>query len=157
MAAGLLASIGLGLGVEPTGAASVTTTFAVTVNVLAAYTISAAPMSFGTYTGLVADATSNLSIVCSNTTPYTVGLDNGLHAGATPANRSMPAGSTPISYALFSNAGRTIVWGETIGTDTVGGTGTGSNQTLIIYGRVPAAQFVTPALYSDTVTATLTY
>ena len=43
-----------------------------------------------------------------------------------------------INYAIYSNSGRTTNWGNTVGTDTVAGTGNGSAQTLQVYGRVPA-------------------
>ena len=47
-------------------------------------------------------------------------------------------GTNQLAYSLFRDAGRTQNWGQTIGTDTTTGTGTGANQTLTIYGRVPA-------------------
>jgi spore coat protein U-like protein len=36
-------------------------------------------------------------------------------------------------------------------------TGSGTAQTLTVYGQVPAGQFVTPGNYADTITVTLTY
>jgi spore coat protein U-like protein len=62
-----------------------------------------------------------------------------------------------VNYSLFRNATRTQVWGQTIGTDTVTGTGTGANQALTIYGRVPAQAVPPPGTYTDTVTVTITY
>jgi spore coat protein U-like protein len=37
-------------------------------------------------------------------------------------------GGALINYALYSNSGRTTNWGDTVGIDTVSGTGTGSAQ-----------------------------
>jgi spore coat protein U-like protein len=62
-----------------------------------------------------------------------------------------------LSYALFSDAARTVNWGQTISTDTVAGTGNGSAQALTVYGDVAAAQFLAPGAYTDTITATVTY
>jgi spore coat protein U-like protein len=119
--------------------------------------ISSTALSFGAYTGVANSATSTLSITCTNTTPYNVGLDAGMGSGATVNNRLMTGGSVVLHYALFSDPARTIIWGQTIGTDTIAGTGNGSPQALTIYGQIAATQFVTPAVYSDTITATVTY
>jgi spore coat protein U-like protein len=67
------------------------------------------------------------------------------------------AGAGVFGYALFSDNGRTKNWGQTIGTDTVTGTGNGAQQTLTVYGQIPAGTIPAPANYSDTVTATITY
>jgi spore coat protein U-like protein len=65
--------------------------------------------------------------------------------------------SAVLGYALFSDASRTVNWGQTIGTDTVTGTGNGTAQALNVYGQATAGQFVAPGAYSDTITATVTY
>lgn len=140
-------------------ALAATTTSSFTVNVLVSATcaISANPMNFPPYTGVVDTATTTLSITCTNTTPYSVGLNAGLAPGATVASRKMQAGGASMAYALFSNPARTLNWGETVGTDTVGGTGTGVAQSLTVYGQISAGQFVNPGNYVDTITATVTY
>ncbi|MDR6870988.1 spore coat protein U-like protein [Bosea sp. BE125] len=62
-----------------------------------------------------------------------------------------------VNYSLFRDASRTLNWGTTIGTDTVAGTGNGSGQSFTVYGRVPVQTTPSPALYSDTITVTVTY
>jgi spore coat protein U-like protein len=148
----------LGLATRPATAATATTTFGVTATVQATCLVSATALAFGTYTGALATSTSTVSVTCSNTTPYNVGLSAGLATGATVITRQMsgPA-SALLSYAMFSNATRTTNWGQTIGTDTVTGTGNGSAQALTVYGQVTAGQFVAPGAYADTITATVTY
>lgn len=69
----------------------------------------------------------------------------------------MVNGANLLAYALYSDSGRTTNWGNTVSTDTVPGTGNGSAQTLTVYGRIAAAQYVTPGSYADTITATITY
>ena len=69
----------------------------------------------------------------------------------------MSASSNTLNYTLYSDSGRTAVWGQTIGTDTVAGTGNGSAQSVSVYGRIPGGQAPVPATYSDTITATVTY
>jgi spore coat protein U-like protein len=48
-------------------------------------------------------------------------------------------------------------WGNTVGTDTVAGTGNGAAQALTVYGQIAAGLYVTPGSYTDTITATVTY
>jgi spore coat protein U-like protein len=150
----------LALGFAPTSAfaATATTTFAVSATVQATCIVSASAMGFGTYTGVAIPTTSTVSITCTNTTPYNVGLNAGLATGATVSARKMtgPAGAL-LNYALYSNAGRTTNWGTTIGTDTVTGTGNGSAQAITVYGQLAASQYLAPGLYSDTITAIVTY
>jgi spore coat protein U domain-containing protein, fimbrial subunit CupE1/2/3/6 len=153
-----LGVLALGLTSRPALAATATTTFSVTATVQATCLVSATAMAFGTYTGALATSTSAVSVTCSNTTPYNVGLSAGLATGATVIARQMtgPA-SAVLGYALFSDPSRTVNWGQTIGTDTVTGTGNGTAQALNVYGQATAGQFVAPGAYSDTITATVTY
>jgi len=148
----------LGLATQPAVAATATTTFGVTATVQSTCLVSATALAFGTYTGALATSTSTVSVTCTNTTPYNVGLSAGLATGATVTTRQMtgPA-SALLNYAMFSNSTRTTNWGQTTGTDTVTGTGNGAAQALTVYGQVTAGQFVAPGAYTDTITATVTY
>jgi spore coat protein U-like protein len=148
----------LGLATKPAFAATATTTFGVTATVQSTCLVSATALAFGTYTGALATSTSTVSVTCTNTTPYNVGLSAGLATGATVTTRQMtgPA-SALLNYAMFSNSTRTTNWGQTTGTDTVTGTGNGAAQALTVYGQVTAGQFVAPGAYTDTITATVTY
>jgi spore coat protein U-like protein len=125
--------------------------------VLPACTISANALNFGNYAGLQIDASAILSVTCTNTTPYTVGLGAGTSTGATDTARKMtgPAAAL-LAYALFSNTGRTANWGNTTPT-WVAGTGAGIAQPLTVYGRLTSGQFVAPGAYADTIVATVTY
>ena len=139
-------------------AATATTTFQVTATVQATCLISATNLSFGTYSGAVANSTSTITVTCTNTTPYNVGLNAGTAPGATVTTRKMSGpGGALLAYALYQDAAHTINWGNTIGTDTETGTGNGSGQALTVFGQAAAGQFVTPGAYVDTITATITY
>ncbi|WP_080400280.1 spore coat U domain-containing protein [Burkholderia ubonensis] len=151
---GLLGAFAFNL---PAGAATATATMTVTATVDATCQITTTPLAFGTYTGAQTDATSTVSVTCTNTTPYNVGLDAGLAPGATVTTRAMSITGASLPYSLFQDAGRTVNWGNTVGTDTVAGTGNGSTQALTVYGRLAAGQLVTPGAYTDTITATITY
>jgi spore coat protein U-like protein len=154
----ILGFLALGFGATSAIAATATTTFGVSATVQATCLVSATPLAFGTYTGVVANSTSTVSVTCTNTTPYNIGFSAGLATGATVTTRKMtgPAAAL-LSYAMFSDAARTLNWGGTIGTDTVAGVGNGSAQALTVYGQTAAGQYVAPGAYADTITATITY
>lgn len=155
---GILAMLALGSPFGQVEAATATTTFSVTATVTATCLISATSLAFGSYTGALATATATVSVTCTNTTPYNVGLDPGTSSGATATARKMtgPSGAL-LGYGLYQDSAHSIVWGNTVGTNTVTGTGNGSAQALTVYGQVPAGQYVTPGAYTDTITATVTY
>lgn len=120
---------------------------------------SAANLNFGTQGVLAAniDQTTTVTVTCTNTTPFNIGLDKGLY-GSSVTTRQMQAGAGQlINYSLFSDAGRTVNWGNTVGTDTVASTGTGSAQAFTVYGRIPPQATPAPAVYNDTITVTITY
>ena len=132
--------------------------FGVNATALSTCAISATAMSFGTYSKVLTHSTSTLTATCSNSTTYNVGLSAGLGSGATVTTRKMtsPASAT-LNYSIFRNSTWTQNWGNTVGTDTVAGTGNGTAQTITAYGQMAAGQSGNPAAYTDTITATITY
>jgi len=155
---GGIALAALSVSSLPVLTATANTTFNVTATVQATCLISASNLGFGTYTGTLIDLTTTVSVTCTNSTAYNVGLNAGTAAGATVTTRAMsgPGGAT-LDYALYQDAGHTTNWGNTVGTDTKSGTGSGSAQSFTVYGRLTAGQYPSPGSYSDTITATITY
>ncbi|MBR8044531.1 spore coat U domain-containing protein [Burkholderia multivorans] len=139
-----------------------TATFTVTLTLQPNCTIAANPLNFGT-NGVLATAINQqttLNVTCTNTTPYNVGLDAGTVTGSSVASRLMAGTSTgntttTVAFQLYQDAGRTTIWGNTQGTNTVAGTGTGAAQALTVYGQVPAQATPKPDTYQTTVTATV--
>lgn len=122
--------------------------------------VSAADLDFGTQGVLGADVdqTSTINVQCTDGTPYDVGLDAGTGAGATVAARYMTGpGAAVVQYGLYSDPAHSVVWGETVSTDTVGGTGNGNSQALTVYGQVPPQTTPAAGAYTDVVTITVTY
>jgi spore coat protein U-like protein len=142
---------------ERAQAATANATMAVSATVQASCSISANALSFGTYTSAQLDASTTLSVNCTNTTSYNIGLDVGGGSGATVASRKMANGSQLLNYTVYSDTNRATVWGSTVGSNVVYGTGSGAAQTINVYGRIPAGQLPTPGSYTDTLTATITY
>lgn len=141
-------------------AATATGSFNVKVTIAATCVVtSATDLDFGTQGVLAAniDQTSAITVTCTNTSPYNIGLDKGLNGSSVTTRQMKAAGPALINYSLFSDAGRTVNWGNTVGTDTVAATGTGSAQAFTVFGRIPPQPSPVPALYTDTITVTITY
>jgi spore coat protein U-like protein len=144
----------------PQGATAATATgsMAVSATVLSFCVVSATPMAFGNYSSSQLDSTASVVVTCSNGTSYNVGLDAGAGSGASVATRKMTgtAGAT-LNYALYRDSGRNTIWGTTVGSDTLAGTGNGLAQTLNVYGRIGGSQYPGAGAYTDTVVVTVTY
>jgi spore coat protein U-like protein len=145
-------------------AATATTTFNVRVTITAACDISTtAPtdVNFGTQpsTATNTDNQGALNVNCTPSAPYTIALDNGQN-GTDANTRKMSSGTAQVPYQLYRAATRTSadVWGSTTGTggNTYAGTGSGTVQTVPVYGRVPSSNFPAGS-YADVITATITY
>jgi spore coat protein U-like protein len=142
-------------------AATATGTFQVQITIQATcILVSSTNLNFGTNGVLSANInqTSTITVQCTNTTPYNIGLNAGVNGGSV-TTRQMKGGPTSqlINYSLFSNAGLTQNWGQTVGTDTVAATGNGAAQGFTVFGQVPAQTTPTPGTYTDTITVTVTY
>jgi spore coat protein U-like protein len=130
--------------------------FTVTMTITASCAVvSTQTMTFSNPGALTAsvDATSNLVVQCTNTTPYNVSLNAGTGTGATFAARLMSNGATTVTYSLYTDLAHTTVWG----TNNVSQTGNGQNQSLTIYGHVPPQNAPAPGTYTDSITVTVTY
>jgi spore coat protein U-like protein len=139
-----------------------TAVFNVTLTLTANCVITANPLAFGT-NGVLTSAVnqqSTVAVTCTNSTPYNVGLDAGTVSGSTVAARLMAGTATgntttTVGFQIYQDSGRATVWGNTQGTNTVAGTGTGAAQTLTAYGQVPAQTTPKPDNYQTVVTATV--
>ena len=138
-------------------AATATTTFAVTATVISVCSVSALPLSFGNYSpisGTALDATTTVTALCTLSLPYTIGLDDGVNASG--SQRRMALVAATLNYELYSDSSRTQRWGSA-GGQLVSGTGSGLNQNLTVYGRVPAGQVVGAGAFADVITVTITF
>ncbi len=159
-----------------TGAASAqaanpaTATFQVLITITKACTVtagSASNINLGSVAATAVNTTGSntISVNCSKTTPYYVGLapSNANTAGAgTMVSTTAPATNTDkVPYQLTSTAGASgTIWGNTATSTAVGngvaGTGTGTAQSLTVYATAASANF-TPDSYADTVTVNVNY
>jgi spore coat protein U-like protein len=147
-----------------------TATFQVLITITKACTVTAGTASninLGSVAATAVNTTGSntISVNCSKTTPYYVGLapSNANTAGAgTMVSTTAPATNTDkVPYQLTSTAGAGgTIWGKTATSTTVGngvaGTGTGAAQSLTVYATAASANF-TPDSYADTVTVNVNY
>lgn len=158
---GVVAAAAAGLGLAAPAYAQ-NTTLSVSATVTPNCTVSTNAISFGnvnTISGSNVDGTGGLNVVCTNGTGWTARAGVGSGTGASFTGRRMTDGSNILSYNLFTDAGRTSVWGDGTGsTAAFTGTGTGSTQAFTIYGRVASGQTSAPAgSYADSVSVTVSY
>ena len=125
-------------------------------------TVAVADLYFGDYLSNSAAPVlgqTTISLHCAAGETAEIGLDAGSGVGASTSNRRMEAmqGRGRISYGLFQDPGRTMVWGDRSGRDTLEVQTTGELQSIPIYGQIPAGQRELEGVYSDTITLRVMY
>ena len=174
--AAALALAAFGFALTATAATSpATATFQVLMKINKACTVTAGSTSniqIGASTGVDSNSGANsgnntISVTCSKTTPYFVGLapsaaNGGNNNGAgNMISTTAPATNTDkVPYTLYQDAAFGTIWGNTASSTAVGngkgGVGTGAAQSLTVYAQAPSANF-TPDSYADTVTVNVNF
>ena len=99
------------------------------------------------------DSTGNISVTCDVSAPYSISLSTG---GGSYASRAMSSGGHTLNYNLYTDATRTVVWGDGTGsTAVINASGLTGSHT--VYGRIPARQNINVGVYGDIITVTLTF
>lgn len=123
--------------------------------------------SSGLASAILSNATVN--VLCSQNAVYTVSLGTGNGPNATCSGRFMTANipaangsqatTATIGYSLYQDSTNTKPWCNTAG-NMYTGTGNGIQQSLTVYGQIPAAtgaaMYPAPGVYSDVVSVTVT-
>jgi spore coat protein U-like protein len=144
-------------------AATATANLGVSATVTNNCTISTAALAFGSYDPVVAHASTNLdgtgtvTVACTKGATSTVGL--GLGSNASGSTRRMTDGATNyLTYELYSDSGRTTVWGDAgAGLYNPGAAPSKVARNFTVYGRVVSNQDVPAGSYNDTVVATVNF
>lgn len=105
-----------------------------------------------------------VTVQCSSGKPYTLYLGGGNNIDSN-GYRRMANGEARLPYQLYQDSSHSRIWDETGGTSQAGGIGgvsgfgNGSNQTLRVYGLIPAGTTVpgNVGTYTDTVMVTVAY
>lgn len=153
-------------------AASTSGTFQVLMTIQKACTVTAGSASNITLgpvntTATNTSASNTISINCSKTTPYFIGLAPSAANGGTPTGSGAMSSvanaannTDKVPYQLNQTSATGPVWGNTVTATTVGNgvasQGTGLLQSFTVYATAPSANF-TPDDYADTVTVNVNY
>lgn len=168
-------------GIAATGVSAIaatspaTATFQVLMKINKACTVTAGAASniqIGAASGVDSNSGANsgsntISVICSKTTPYFVGLAPSTANGGTNngtgnmISATAPATNTDkVPYTLYQDAAFGTVWGNTATSTSAGngksGTGSGAAQSLTVYAQASSANF-TPDSYVDTVTVNVNF
>ena len=125
-------------------------------------TVTASGVAFGTWSSAAPGTTGTVSVSCKGglNLPYSAALSTGT---GTYAQRRMTSGARVLNYNLYTNAARTIIWGNgTGGTAVVSGmvSAPGSSTGTVVetvYGRYAPSPAPATGSYSDTIVVTLTF
>jgi spore coat protein U-like protein len=144
-------------------AGSATANLTVTAAVGANCTISTAPVAFGAYDPIVAnastndDATGSVIVACTKGSTVTIGLGLGLNVSGSQM-RMKDATTDYLNYALYQDSGRATVWGTSgVGLYSPTAAPDKNSRTFTVYGRIPSGQDVPAGSYTDTVVATVNF
>lgn len=159
----LVSILAASLGVTSTQvmAAEASANMQVSANVSSVCSVAVDPLSFGDYNPISSsptDASTTVRPFCTNGQAYTLSANGGLHGNI--AQRAMQdQGGDSLNYNIYTDEARSIIWGDgtTGGSQTIPGTGSGAQQAVTVYGRIPASQTVAQDSYTDTTAVTLTY
>lgn len=127
------------------------------------------PVAFGNYDPTSASNNDSgqgtVSVTCAliSGLSATMSYDIALSAGTgTLSQRQMGAGGARLNYNLYSNSGRSTIWGDgTSGTVKVSDSYllglTNVTRPYTVYGSIPKQQSATSGSYTDSITVTVTY
>lgn len=135
-------------------AAQATGTLQVQATVLNTCSVTTTPVVFSNVGLTAATATGGIVVNCTNGDSISIALDGGGSGNISARSLAHATLSESFTYQLYSNAGRTTVWGD--GVTGTALTSSGPSQTLVVYGQTTG----TPAAagsYSDSVQVTVTY
>lgn len=125
--------------------------------------VTATAVAFGTYTPLTsAPSTGTITITCLSVvgpSPATITLSAGASNSFAP--RKMASGGNTLSYNLYQDSARSVIWGDGTGgsmAETLNLTQgvLGATTTATVYGLIPS-QDPAPGVYADTIMVTVAY
>jgi spore coat protein U-like protein len=154
----------------PSNTSPVSDTFQVLITIQKTCSVtagSASNINLGTHNSTDTSATgsNSISVTCSKTTPYYIGLQPSSTTATTGAGtmKSVSNSATntdTVPYQLSSDSAGANIWGNTATSNSVGngvaGTGAGSASSYTVYATASSLN-VTPDNYADTVTVNVNF
>jgi spore coat protein U-like protein len=149
VAAGVLAAIA-----NTAHAAQATGTLHVQATVLNTCAVSTTPVVFANVGLDAVTATGGITVNCTNSDPVSIALDGGTSGDISSRTLTHSSVAASFTYQLYSNPGRTTVWGDGV-TGSAYST-TGPSQSLTVYGETTGTPQAAGS-YTDQVQVTVTY
>jgi spore coat protein U-like protein len=140
------------VAVAPARAATTTANVNVQAIVNASCKMTDANIDFGTYDPTVPtnnNSSSNLIVTC------TKGTTGNITLAGTAGARVMSSGTDTLPFELYTDSGRTTVWAGATTASVPASTGVA--QSIPVYGRILAGNYVAPGTYTAVVVATLNF
>jgi spore coat protein U-like protein len=115
----------------------------------------------GPFDGTETTGTGTITLNYTNGAPYNITLDAG--SNAIPSKRRMALGADYLSYELYQDSGRSVVWGDSsfAGTYTAGNpvaaVGIGLDQNFTVYTKIPSQEVGPDGNYQDSVSIIVHY
>jgi spore coat protein U-like protein len=141
--------------------------FAATADAAVSCGVSTTGVAFGSYDPILGqnrDTSGTISVSCTGSSGDAVSYSLLLSAGdGVFLSRAMAGSAVPLQYNLYTDIGRSQVWGDgTSGTIVVSDSYSISTSPTVrnynVYGRIPAGETaVTAAAYNDLIVVTLNY
>lgn len=148
-AAGLLAAFA-----NTAHAAQATGTLHVQATVLNTCVVATTPVVFANVGLTAVTANGGITVNCTNSDPVSIALDGGTSGDISARELTHSSVATTFTYQLYSNPGRTTVWGDGV-TGSAYST-SGPSQSLTVYGETTGTPD-TAGSYTDQVQVTVTY
>ena len=142
------------VAISPASAATQTANLGVSANIAGTCSIGVGSMAFGAYSGSVLNSSATFTFNCTSGIGYAISAGNGNNFSVT--RRLTSGGANYLGYARYTDAARTNSWDATNG-HTIPGSGSGADQTITVYGQIPASQSANTGNFNDTVQMTITY
>ncbi|MGP8268533.1 MAG: spore coat protein U domain-containing protein [Terracidiphilus sp.] len=152
---GFLAS---GPAMRPTPAATATSSFSVTATVLSGCQATPTTQAFRSYAAATTNATSTISVTCTQPTTYVVSLEAGNVSGesatigkVTGSGSALPGGARPSSPEHPVNRGRKTETG------TLADASNCSPHRRAVLERIAASESLAPGVYPNAIMVSITY
>lgn len=139
-------------------AANSSTAMEVSLHITANCVVSAEPLSFGSLqesNAPGAGATSSIAVACTESTPFTVTLDDGMNAASGARRAFDPTSGQYVSYDIYTDPEHTQRWGGQ-GNEVSGQADPTSISRLFAYGAITNSH-IAAGDYQDQVTVTVAY
>lgn len=147
------------LAANPAHAGRATYTMPATATIINGCTVNALPLIFNVPnpTNANVDSSTTVTLSCTPNIPFTLDIDNGLHANGINRRVFNAAANAYINYDVYRDPPRSQVWGTGQAKNISGNSGLTGVVVLPVYGRLASSSRLKAGNYTDTLTVTINF